>query len=41
MTEKQEKIKELLEKINYDLSNKEKIFVLGVIEGLKMSKATD
>lgn len=38
MKEKQQEIKDLLEKINDDLSNKEKMFILGVIEGIKLSK---
>ncbi len=37
MKEKQQEIKDLLEKID-DLSNKEKMFILGVIEGIKLSK---
>lgn len=40
MTGKQQEIKDLLEKINDDLSNKEKMFILGVIEGIKLSKTT-
>lgn len=39
MTNKQKEIEKILEKVNDDLSNKEKMFVLGVIEGLKLSKA--
>lgn len=38
MNDKQKEIEKLLEKVNDDLSNKEKMFVLGVIEGLKLSK---
>ena len=38
MSDKQKEIEKLLEKVNDDLSNKEKMFVLGVIEGLKLSK---
>lgn len=38
MTNKQKEIEKLLEKVNDDLSNKEKMFVLGVIEGLKLAK---
>lgn len=38
MSNKQKEIEELLAKMNDDLSNKEKMFVLGVIEGIKLSK---
>ena len=38
MSDKQKEIEKLLEKVNDDLSNKEKMFVLGVIEGLKLAK---
>ena len=38
MTNKQKEIEKLLEKFNDDLSKKEKIFILGVIEGLKLAK---
>lgn len=38
MGDKQKEMEKLLEKVNDDLSNKEKMFVLGVIEGLKLSK---
>ena len=34
----QKEIEKLLEKVNDDLSNKEKMFILGVIEGLKLAK---
>ena len=34
MSDKQKEIEKLLEKVNDDLSNKEKMFVLGVIIGL-------
>ena len=38
MSDKQKEIAKLLEKVNDDLSNKEKRFILGVIEGLKFAK---
>lgn len=38
MSDKQKEIEKLLEKVNDDLSNKEKMFILGVIEGLKLAK---
>ena len=38
LPDKQKEIEKLLEKVNDDLSNKEKMFILGVIEGLKLSK---
>lgn len=38
MSNKQKEIEKLLEKLNDDLSNKEKMFVLGVIEGIKLAK---
>lgn len=38
MADKQKEIEKLLEKFNDDLSKKEKIFILGVIEGLKLAK---
>ena len=33
MSDKQKEMEKLLEKVNDDLSNKEKMFILGVIEG--------
>lgn len=39
MTNKQKEIEKILEKVNDDLSSKEKMFVLGVIEGIKLAKA--
>lgn len=38
MTKKEKEIKQILEKANDDLTNKEKMFVLGVIEGIKLAK---
>ena len=38
MSDKQKEIEKLLEKVNDDLSNKEKMFILRVIEGLKLAK---
>ena len=38
MSDKQKEIEKLLEKVDDDLSNKEKMFILGVIEGLKLAK---
>lgn len=38
MTKKEVEIQKILQKTNDDLSNKEKMFILGVIEGLKLAK---
>lgn len=38
MSNKEQEIKKILDKVNDDLSKKEQMFILGVIEGLKLSK---
>lgn len=38
MSNKEQEIKKILDIVNYDLSKKEQMFILGVIEGLKLSK---
>lgn len=40
MLDKQKEIEKIIEKLDDDLSKKEKMFILGVIEGLKLAKTS-